>query len=158
MPVEFVLLPLWTGLSIYELSSWSRATVVPLSVVMAKQPVVPLPDHLGVRELFLPGEDPLLDHRVKLQKNGLSLENLFVFIDKILKVYQSYSYPPLRQRALRKAERWILEHQEESGDWGGIQPAMLNSILALHCLGYSNNHTAVRRGLEALDFFTSVRG
>jgi squalene-hopene/tetraprenyl-beta-curcumene cyclase len=158
MPVEFVLLPLWSGLSIYELSSWSRATVVPLSVVMAKQPVVPLPDHLGVRELFLPQEDPLLDHRVQLQKNGLSLENLFVFLDKILKVYQSYSYPPLRQRALRKAERWILEHQEESGDWGGIQPAMLNAILALHCLGYSNNHSAIRRGLEALDFFSLSAG
>jgi squalene-hopene/tetraprenyl-beta-curcumene cyclase len=158
MPVEFVLLPLWTGLSIYELSSWSRATVVPLSVVMAKQPVMLLPDHLGVRELFRPGENPLLDHRVQLQKNGLSLENLFVFLDKLLKVYQSYSYPPLRQRALRKAERWILEHQEESGDWGGIQPAMLNAILALHCLGYGENHNVIQRGLQALDFFTLSKG
>ena len=158
MPVEFVLLPLWTGLSIYELSSWSRATVVPLSVVMAKQPVCPLPAELGVRELFLPAEDPIRDHRVQLQKNGLSLDNLFVFIDKMLKVHQDHSYPPLRQRALRQAENWILEHQEETGDWGGIQPAMLNSILALHCLGYGNNHGAIQRGLAALDFFTLAAG
>ena len=158
MPVEFVLLPLWTGLSIYELSSWSRATVVPLSVVMARQPVCPLPPELGVRELFLPGEDPLRDHRVQLQKNGLSLENLFVLIDKMLKVYHKRSYPPLRQRAWRRAEKWIVQHQEASGDWGGIQPAMLNSILALHCLGYGNNHQAMQRGLEALEFFTLAAG
>jgi squalene-hopene/tetraprenyl-beta-curcumene cyclase len=158
MPVEFVLLPLWTGLSIYELSSWSRATVVPLSVVMARQPVCPLPLERGVRELFLPGEDPLRDHRVQLKKNGFSLENLFVFIDKMLKVYQTHSYSPVRQRALQQAERWIVKHQEESGDWGGIQPAMLNSILALHCLGYNKDHEAVQRGLEALDFFTLTEG
>ncbi len=158
MPVEFVLLPLWTGFSIYELSSWSRATVVPLSVVMAKQPVCPLPENLGVRELFLPGEDPLVDHRVHLRKNGLSLENLFVFLDRMLKIYQSHSYTPLRRRALQQAEKWILAHQEESGDWGGIQPAMLNSILALHCLGYGNNHKAVERGLEALEYFTLSDG
>jgi squalene-hopene/tetraprenyl-beta-curcumene cyclase len=158
MPVEFVLLPEWTGLSIYELSSWSRATVVPLSVVLAKQPVCPLPPELGVRELFLPGEDPIRDHRVQLQKNGLSLENIFVFLDKMLKVHQSYPYQPVRQRALHQAETWIIEHQEESGDWGGIQPAMLNSILALHCLGYGHNHQVIRRGLEALDFFTLSRG
>ncbi len=158
MPVEFVLLPLWTGLSIYELSSWSRATVVPLSVVMAYQPVCPLPPDRGVRELFHPWEDPLRDHRVRLKKNGLSLDNLFVFSDKLLKVYQGHPYPPLRQWALRRAEEWILTHQEETGDWGGIQPAMLNSILALHCLGYSNKHRAIKLGLEAMEFFTLAAG
>ena len=30
----------------------------------------------------------------------------------------------------------VLKHQEKSGDWGGIQPAMLNSVLALSCRGY----------------------
>lgn len=154
MPVEFVLLPVWTGLSIYELSSWSRATVVPLSIVMAKQPVYPLPPEQGVAELFLPGEDPFRDHRVHLQKNGLSLDNFFVLVDRLLKIYHRHPYPPLRRWAIRRAEAWILAHQEESGDWGGIQPAMVNSILALYCLGYSTRHEVIRRGLKALEFFT----
>ena len=51
------------------------------------------------------------------------------------------------------AEKWVLDHQEPTGDWGGIQPAMLNSILALHCLGYANDHPAVIKGLEALANF-----
>jgi squalene-hopene/tetraprenyl-beta-curcumene cyclase len=158
MPVEFILLPVWTGLSIYELSSWSRATVVPLSVVMAVQPVCPLPPEQGVQELFLPGENPFRDHAVSFQKNGLSLENLFVGLDRLLKIYHAYPYTPLRQWALKEAEQWILRHQEPSGDWGGIQPAMLNSILALHCLGYRPDHEVIQRGLQALEFFTLSRG
>ena len=47
----------------------------------------------------------------------------------------------------------MLDHQEPTGDWGGIQPAMLNSVLALHCLGYANDHPAVAKGLEALANF-----
>jgi len=158
MPVEFILLPVWTGLSIYELSSWSRATVVPLSVVMAVQPVCPLPPEQGVAELFLPGENPFQDHAVRFQKNGLSLENLFVGLDWLLKIYHAYPYTPLRQWALKEAEQWIVSHQEPSGDWGGIQPAMLNSILALHCLGYRTDHEVIRRGLQALEFFTLAKG
>jgi tetratricopeptide (TPR) repeat protein len=103
-----------------------------------------------VAELFLPGESPARDHRVQLQKNGLSLDNFFVLVDKFLKLYHRHPYPPLRQWAIKKAEAWILAHQEESGDWGGIQPAMVNSLLALHCLGYAPRHEVIRRGLEAL--------
>ena len=33
----------------------------------------------------------------------------------------------LVKRALRKMERWILEHQEPDGCWGGIQPPWVYS-------------------------------
>jgi len=158
LPVEFNLMPLWSGLSIYELSSWSRATIVPLSVVMVRRPVFAVPPELGVAELFGPDEHPSDDHRVRFQLNGLSLDNFFVLADVILKQYHRLAYPPVRKRALKKAEAWILAHQEESGDWGGIQPAMLNSLLALHCLGYPNDHPVIRRGLAALEAFTLAEG
>ena len=58
LPVEFILLPPWSGLSIYEFSSWTRATVVPLMIVMATRPVCPLPPEQGVPELFLDPQDP----------------------------------------------------------------------------------------------------
>jgi len=35
MPIELMLLPDWAYLNIYEFSSWSRATIIPLSVVMS---------------------------------------------------------------------------------------------------------------------------
>ena len=52
----------------------------------------------------------------------------------------------------------MLEHQEESGDWGGIQPPMVNSLLALSILGYPKDHEVMRRGLEALEFFELHEG
>jgi squalene-hopene/tetraprenyl-beta-curcumene cyclase len=154
LPVEFILIPPWTGLSIYEFSSWTRATVVPLMIIMATRPVCPLPPEQGVAELFLHPSEPFRQHRVAWKPRGPLLENLFVVLDRILKLYHRRPWPLLRRVALKKAEEWILARQEETGDWGGIQPPMVNSLLALNCLGYDNDHQVVRRGLKALEFFS----
>jgi squalene-hopene/tetraprenyl-beta-curcumene cyclase len=154
LPVEFMLLPPWSGLSIYEFSSWTRATVVPLMIIMAKRPVHPLPPEQGVAELFGDPDEPWGKHRVAWKGNAPLLENLFVILDRILKLYHWLPLPWPRNFAIRQAEKWILEHQEESGDWGGIQPPMVNSLLSLHCLGYDREHDVIQRGLKALKFFT----
>lgn len=158
LPVEFILLPPWSGLSIYEFSSWTRATIVPLMIIMAKRPVRPLPQEQWVTELFLDPSEPFNQHRVFWKPRGPHLENVFVLVDRILKLYYRLPIPWLRNLALRKAKNWILARQEGSGDWAGIQPAMLNSLLALHCLGYDPQKEVMRRGLKALEFFTLKAG
>jgi len=158
LPVEFMLLPPSSGLSFYELSSWSRATMIPLSIIMAYRPVCPLPPELGVSELFLHPDEPFEHHRVTWKKRGSPLENFFVVVDRLLKVYARNFWPAARRIALQRAEQWILEHQEETGDWGGIQPAMLNSLLALACRAYSVEHPVMQRGLDALEGFTVQLG
>ena len=154
LPVEFMLLPSWSGLSIYEFSSWTRATVVPLMIIMAKRPVRPLPPEQGIRELFLSSDEPVCQHRVAWKGEASLLENLFVILDRILKLYAWIRFPWPRNFALRQAEKWILEHQEDSGDWAGIQPPMVNSLMALSTPGIRQDHDVVRRGLKALEFFT----
>ncbi len=57
---------------------------------------------------------------------------------------------PLRQKALEMARKWILKRQDEAGDWGGIVPAMMNSVMALYVTGMSKSDDPVRRGMEAL--------
>ncbi len=158
LPVEFILIPPWAGLSVYEFSSWSRATMIPLSIVMARRPVCPVPPDQGVSELFLDPSEPFHQHRVRWKPQASLLENLFAVLDNILKLYHRRPLRWLRSLAMKKAERWILEHQEDTGDWGGIQPAMLNSLLALHALGYPVDHEVIRRGMAALDFFTLSDG
>jgi len=158
LPVELVLLPPWSGLSIYEFSSWTRATIVPLSVVMAYRPVKPVPQEQGAAELFCDPQEPFQWHRVKWIPGDSPLENFFVVVDRLLKLYHGHPLPWLRNFALKRAEDWILAHQEETGDWAGIQPAMLNSLLALHCLGYEVSHDVIRRGLKALEFFEIHEG
>ena len=53
IPPEIVLFPNWFWFNIYEISSWSRAILVPLSICYAKKPFKKLPDGMGVEELFV---------------------------------------------------------------------------------------------------------
>jgi squalene-hopene/tetraprenyl-beta-curcumene cyclase len=57
-------------------------------------------------------------------------------------------------RALRAAERWVVERQEADGSWGGIQPPWVWSIVGLVALGYPLDHPVIARGLRGLDTFT----
>jgi len=152
MPVELTLLPNWAYFNAYELSSWSRSTIIPLSIVMAKRPVHDLPPNARVQELYV-RPPRLMDYTITREEGLINWKNIFIGIDHLLKVYEANPVRPLKQKAIDKAKQWILDHQEQSGDWGGIQPAMLNSILALHCLGYDNDHPVVRNGLKALANF-----
>lgn len=152
IPVEINLLPAWFPLNIYNFSSWARSTIVPLSVVLEFKPVRPIPERARVRELY---KDP---HRTPpittKQLSFFSWKRLFLVVDRLTKAMEHLSIRPLKRKALKRTEKWILEHQEPSGDWAGIQPAMVNSILALVAMGYDSSCEPIRRGLEALERFT----
>jgi squalene-hopene/tetraprenyl-beta-curcumene cyclase len=152
MPIELMLLPNWAYFNMYEFSSWSRATIIPLSIVMAERPVRKLPPSARVQELYVRPPRPT-DYTFTKEDGILTWKNIFIGVDHLLKVYESSPIRPYMNRALARAEQWVLDHQEPTGDWGGIQPAMLNSVLSLHCLGYANDHPAVVKGLEALANF-----
>ncbi len=49
IPPEIVLFPNWFWFNIYEISSWSRAILVPLSICYAKKPFKKIPDGNGSR-------------------------------------------------------------------------------------------------------------
>jgi squalene-hopene/tetraprenyl-beta-curcumene cyclase len=152
MPIELSLLPNWAYLNMYEFSSWSRATIIPLSIVMAKRPVRKLPPRARVQELYVRPPRPI-DYTFTKEEGILTWKNIFIGVDHMLKIYERSPIRPFMKKAISIAEKWVLDHQEPTGDWGGIQPAMLNSILALHCLGYANEHPAVQKGLDALANF-----
>jgi squalene-hopene/tetraprenyl-beta-curcumene cyclase len=147
MPVEMVLFPPHSPLNIYEFSSWARSTIVPLSVTMAIRPVLQLPRELALPELYL------ADDQRPPVFGPTPIYKLFTGIDRLLKWYERHPFASLRRHAIKRAETWILDHQEESGDWGGIQPAMVYSVLALHYLGYPLTHEVMVKGLQALENF-----
>ena len=151
VPAEIILLPNWFPFNIYEISSWSRGTVVPLSIVRSFKPVKELPKGRDVQELFTEK-----DLNLDFKPNGLPLtkwRNTFIYLDRFIKILGKFSWKPFRKKALNTAEKWILEHQEDQGDVAGIQPAMFNALLALHLLGYDKNHPACVKGMEAVDRF-----
>ena len=151
VPVEIILFPNWFHFNIYEISSWSRGTVVPLSVVRSFEPVHELPEGHDVQELFTEKDQDL-----GFKPNGLPFTNwrdTFIYLDRFIKFVGKFPFKPLRKKALGKVEEWTLRHQEDEGDFAGIQPAMFNALLALHLLGYPKDHPTCVKGMEAVDRF-----
>ncbi|WP_367187814.1 squalene--hopene cyclase [Planktothrix agardhii] len=149
IPPWIMLLPEGSPFTIYEMSSWARSSTVPLLIVFDKKPVFRFNSSLNLDELYVEGRENAI---FELPKNN-DWTDIFLGLDQIFKFAELFNVVPLREQGLKAAEKWILERQEITGDWAGIIPAMLNSLLALKCLNYPVSDPIVQRGLEAIDNF-----
>jgi squalene-hopene/tetraprenyl-beta-curcumene cyclase len=148
LPVEWILTPEWLPVNIYELSSWARATLVALMLLRATRPVVEIDWREGVLELYI--QPP---HFTKFElprpAHWWSPRQFFNLADRLLRLYDRHHLKRLRRDALSSAERWLLDHQDANGSWGGIQPCYLLSTMALKGLGYRNDHPVIKKALDA---------
>jgi len=151
IPPEIVLFPDWFYFNIYEISAWSRAILVPLSIIYAKKPFKKLFPEQGIDELFVGGRDKADLHLRWDRKHLFSWRNFFLFTDKVAHWAERVHLRPLRKKALKKAEQWMLEHFERSDGLGAIYPAMLNAIVALRYLGYSLDDPQMIRALDEFE-------
>jgi len=150
IPPEIVLFPNWFWFNIYEISSWSRAILVPLSIVYAKKPFKKIPDEMHINELFVGGRDKSR-MRLEWSEKLVSWRNFFLILDRLVHWFEAVHIRPLRSIALKKAEKWMLERFEMSDGLGAIYPAMLNAIIALRCLGYSLDDPQMIRALDEFE-------
>jgi squalene-hopene/tetraprenyl-beta-curcumene cyclase len=148
LPPEMIFLPAWFPLNVYDFACWARQTIVALSVVLPYRPVRPV--WFGLDELR--GPEPW-----RPPSGGSWAARGLVALDRVLHLYARRPVRALREAALARAERWIVERQEADGGWGGIQPPWVYSLVALHLRGYPLDHPVIRRGLDGLEGFT-LRG
>jgi squalene-hopene/tetraprenyl-beta-curcumene cyclase len=85
------------------------------------------------------------------RKRLFSWRNFFIVLDRIMHTAEAVHIRPLRKLALRKAEEWLLERLEMTDGLGAIYPAMLNAIIALRCLGYSEDDPQVIRARDEFE-------
>ena len=149
IPPAIMLLPEDSPFTIYEMSSWARGSTVPLLIVFDRKPVFKLDRAINLDELYAEG---VANVRYELPRHN-DWTDIFVLLDEGFKLAEHLQLMPWREDGLAAAEKWILERQEASGDWGGIIPAMLNSMLALRTLNYDFYDPVVRRGWQAIDNF-----
>ncbi len=135
--------------SIYEMSSWARGSTVPLLIVFDRKPVFKINPAINLDELYT---ESINNVRYELPRSG-DWTDIFVQLDNLFKLGESLNLVPWREAGLEAAEKWVLERQETTGDWGGIIPAMLNSLLALRSLNYNAADPIIHRGLQAIDNF-----
>jgi squalene-hopene/tetraprenyl-beta-curcumene cyclase len=151
VPPEMLLFPNWFYFNIYEISSWSRGILVPLSIIYAKKPFKKIPAEQGIDELFVGGRAHADLHLKWDAKHIFSWRNFFLAADRLAHWCERVHIRPLRKRALKKAERWMLDRFERSDGLGAIYPAMLNAIVALRYLGYSFDDPQMIRAMDEFE-------
>lgn len=149
LPPWVMLLPEQFPFTIYEMSSWARGSTVPLLIVMDRKPVYRLEPGFNLDELYAEERDRS-QFDLPVQNNWT---DVFIHLDGLFKFAEATNLVPFREEGIKAAERWVLERQEATGDWGGIIPAMLNSLLGLKALNYSVHDPIIERGLAAIDAF-----
>ncbi len=148
---ELVLLPKWFYFNIYQISYWSRAILVPLSILHHYRPRVHVPPGQGLEEINILPEVP--------PKNApWSWGAFFTGIDRVLRRYGRRPIKAIRRTALRKAHAWLREHSEGEGGVGAIYPAIMNAIMAFTCIGDPRDRELLRRQREAMRAFEVQEG
>ncbi len=167
VPPEAIFLPASAPINVYRLASWARSTMVPLFIVFHHRPVFALPNGRSAENgwldhLWLDPARKRVPYRLAVletvRRHGPGWKAFFNAGDAVLRALDAVRrvppLPALRARALRACEKWVLEHQETTGDWGGIFPPMLNGVLALVLQGWTLDSDPVRRGLAAIEAFS----
>ncbi|HET7108741.1 MAG TPA: squalene--hopene cyclase [Candidatus Acidoferrum sp.] len=156
IPPELMLLPNWFYLNIYEMSSWTRGIVIPMSILSSLRPDFRLPEHARVDELF---KDPAQKAAAfNWSKQLVSWKNLFLAVDRGLKLYEKLPWKPLRNRALREAKQWMLDHMERTDGLAAIYPSIMNSIFALMAMGHGVNDPLTSREIKEFSRFEIEEG
>ncbi len=148
---ELMLLPNWFYINIYEMSSWTRGIVIPMAILSSLRPDFRLPEHASVDELFCDVSNKAVAFDWSSQI--ISWRNFFLALDRALKLYEKLPWKPLRQRALREAKSWLLEHIERTEGLAAIYPAMMNSIFALIALGHGPDDPLTGREIREFGRF-----
>jgi squalene-hopene/tetraprenyl-beta-curcumene cyclase len=143
VPPELILLPKWLPINLYEMSAWTRAIVVPLSVIWACKPSCSVPETAGIKELWV-------GSRRRPQYPPGLWSGLFRIIETGLRFVERNRILPWRRKALKACEEWMLQHFENSDGIGAIFPPIINSIIALRCLGYDLDHPVMRSQIHEL--------
>jgi squalene-hopene/tetraprenyl-beta-curcumene cyclase len=150
IPCEVLLIGKWFHVNFWDMSNWSRAMIVPLAIINHFKPTRPVkvtldelyPEGYHERDLALP-PDP----------DKISLRNFFLWLDRLHKLaewFAEHSIHPFRRAALKKCEQWMLERFKHSDGLAAIFPAILNSIIAMKCLGYKNDNPILQREVKEL--------
>src|SRR5207237_7324543 len=103
IPPELMFLPQWAPVNIYEMSSWTRAIVIPLTILYARKPSWPVPPDARLDELFT---SPSSERGHGEGKARNIWKTGFLILDRALKLYERVPWKPGPEHAVRCASQW----------------------------------------------------
>ncbi|MHB9037214.1 MAG: squalene--hopene cyclase [Armatimonadota bacterium] len=146
VPAELMLLPSWFYFNLYEIASWSRTFVVPLTIIWARKITTHIDHSRGVGELIGSQYAARTSDRGQL----LSWKRFFYAVDSAIKFVEKIGFLPLREKGVRRAEQWMLERMNHTDGLGAIFPPIIYSLIAMRALGYDDSHPEVERAMGEL--------
>jgi squalene-hopene/tetraprenyl-beta-curcumene cyclase len=155
IPPEIAVLPRWFPFHMTKVSAWTRTMILPLAICTARRPVRRLPSNIGIGELFV--DQSKRDRLTPAERDPdpVGWSNLFLGVDRLLKIAQRLGITPGRGAALAAAERWINERMtpETTDGLGAIFPPMVYVQIAFQALGYDRSHPVIANAEKELDRF-----
>jgi squalene-hopene/tetraprenyl-beta-curcumene cyclase len=152
LPVEIMLLPMWSPFHINKISYWARTTIVPLMVLAALKPRAQNRTRVGIDELFL--QDPAsIGMTARAPHQSRAWFALFRSLDVVLRAIEPLFPKRLRARAIAQAIAFIEERLNGEDGLGAIYPPMANTVMMYEVLGYGADHpprALTRKGLDRL--------
>ncbi len=139
VPVEMIVFPRFFYFNLNEISYWSRSIVIPLSIITAKKPSHSLGDNISLDELYVVPRDKV-SYRMKRDDGKLTWRNLFIGVADLFKRYEKAPIKFIRNIAIEHSERWVNDHLKKTDGLGAIWPAMVNTVVAMKCLGYEKSN------------------
>src|SRR5689334_20782539 len=128
LPIEIMLLPMWSPFHINKISYWARTTMVPLMVLAALKPRAKNPKGVGVDELFL--QDPRsIGMTAKAPHQSWGWFLLFRALDGVLRAIEPLFPKRLRQRAIEAALAFTEERLNGEDGMGAIYPPDRKSVV-----------------------------
>jgi squalene-hopene/tetraprenyl-beta-curcumene cyclase len=153
VPVEIVLLPRWFPFNLYKVSYWSRTVMVPLTILCTLKPRARNPRNVHLRELFTTPPEQERHYFRRPGGRATPLARVFLAIDRLARGVDWVIPARLRERALKRAESWVLERLNGTDGLGAIFPAMVNALEALAVRGYRSDdprRVAAKSALQRL--------
>ena len=149
IPPEIVFLSRRIYFNLYNVSAWTRTMILPLGIVTTLRPVRKLPAEMGIAELYINLEAA---NRLAAPVRGIprNWSELFLKIDDLLKFYNESPLAWLREKSLKAAEKWLLEHLEGCDGLGAIFPPMVYILIVFRLLGYPDSHPVVQKAHKDL--------
>lgn len=136
VPAEIMLLPRWFPFHLSKVAYWSRAVMVPLSILCTLKASAANPRKINVRELFT--IDPEKERNYFPIRT--SLNRLLLYVERLGSMLEPFIPSFVRRKALHMAEQWTIERLNGKDGLGAIFPAMVNAYEALALLGYEYDH------------------
>ena len=138
MPLEIMHLPLWFPFHLSKVSYWSRTVIVPLLVLMGLRPQAVNPRGVHIRELFCTPAEQVRDYIRGPYRSAWG--RFFKGVDVLLRAADPRFPKRTRQSAIDKAVAFVSERLNGDDGLGAIYPAMANSVMMFHTLGYKPDH------------------